>query len=680
MKTEVTADENSAAPADTTADTASLSEDTPPPIEQSDIAVVVPDFTIARATADGLVVIVGTAAVGDTVIVKSNGQILGKTKPERSGEWVFVPENPLATGGVEITVEAQDAQGNFTPSTKSEIVLIHDGRDQEPIVVASVPGEASSIIQGLTPQVVEVAEAEVESSPEVVESEVQEAEPTASNDSQIAEDAPAVESADQPATEIATISESEAAPTVVAETPTVVEGVADAANDATEAAQTQADAVATAVEEAVETTTEQVAEVAPVVEVAEVAPVAEAVPVADQLEQAVEDVASAPTEAVVESTQAVVDAAQAEVAEVEPSATQDTQADQTAAAQTPAEATPETATEPVPEPTAQEIATAEAAQAAVEAIESFVQPTIDAIEIDGAMNFIAGAGPEGAIMRVYVDNQFVADAVVADGRWLVETQNVLTKPTQRVRADMIVSESSKVTARTEVNFVVENLAQIAETAPITAEATVVEEASVPAADEAAPSVQETVEPEAQSEAAEATAAATTQVAQANDAATTVVEEQASATADATPLQPVVEAAPVEEVAQAEVEETAPEPAVEDQPVAAEQQSATETALAPTQTEQASSEESSPVQTANAAEATEAEQVSTITAVAVGEGDEQRFVSGKAIIRKGDNLWTIARRVYGSGVKYTTIYEANANNISNPNLIFPGQVFELPDQE
>ncbi len=45
----------------------------------------------------------------------------------------------------------------------------------------------------------------------------------------------------------------------------------------------------------------------------------------------------------------------------------------------------------------------------------------------------------------------------------------------------------------------------------------------------------------------------------------------------------------------------------------------------------------------ATQATEAAEgdVATITAVAVGEGDEQRFVSGKAIIRKGDNLWTIA---------------------------------------
>ena len=35
----------------------------------------------------------------------------------------------------------------------------------------------------------------------------------------------------------------------------------------------------------------------------------------------------------------------------------------------------------------------------------------------------------------------------------------------------------------------------------------------------------------------------------------------------------------------------------------------------------------------------------MVAVAVGGPDAERFASGKAIIRRGDNLWTIARRVY-----------------------------------
>lgn len=48
-----------------------------------------------------------------------------------------------------------------------------------------------------------------------------------------------------------------------------------------------------------------------------------------------------------------------------------------------------------------------------------------------------------------------------------------------------------------------------------------------------------------------------------------------------------------------------------------------------------------------------------------------------IIRRGDNLWRIARRLYGSGVRYSTIYQANTDQIGNPDLIYPGQVFVVP---
>lgn len=50
-----------------------------------------------------------------------------------------------------------------------------------------------------------------------------------------------------------------------------------------------------------------------------------------------------------------------------------------------------------------------------------------------------------------------------------------------------------------------------------------------------------------------------------------------------------------------------------------------------------------------------------------------------IIRRGDTLWQISRRVYGQGVRYTTIYLANSKQIRNPDLIEPGQVFEVPKE-
>jgi len=48
-----------------------------------------------------------------------------------------------------------------------------------------------------------------------------------------------------------------------------------------------------------------------------------------------------------------------------------------------------------------------------------------------------------------------------------------------------------------------------------------------------------------------------------------------------------------------------------------------------------------------------------------------------IIQPGDYLWSIASQRYGSGFQYTLIYEANKDQIRDPDLIYPGQVFTLP---
>ncbi|MRN67793.1 LysM peptidoglycan-binding domain-containing protein [Brucella sp. 10RB9213] len=55
------------------------------------------------------------------------------------------------------------------------------------------------------------------------------------------------------------------------------------------------------------------------------------------------------------------------------------------------------------------------------------------------------------------------------------------------------------------------------------------------------------------------------------------------------------------------------------------------------------------------------------------------VDGSVIIRRGDNLWTISKRTYGEGTRYTTIYLANRDQIRNPDLIWPGQVFVMPKE-
>jgi nucleoid-associated protein YgaU len=48
-----------------------------------------------------------------------------------------------------------------------------------------------------------------------------------------------------------------------------------------------------------------------------------------------------------------------------------------------------------------------------------------------------------------------------------------------------------------------------------------------------------------------------------------------------------------------------------------------------------------------------------------------------IVQPGNSLWRIARRLFGEGIRYVHIYDANKGQIRDPDLIFPGQVFEVP---
>ncbi len=52
--------------------------------------------------------------------------------------------------------------------------------------------------------------------------------------------------------------------------------------------------------------------------------------------------------------------------------------------------------------------------------------------------------------------------------------------------------------------------------------------------------------------------------------------------------------------------------------------------------------------------------------------------GTAVVERGDSLWRISRKIYGRGTRYTQIYQANVAQIRNPKLIYPGQIFVVPN--
>ena len=75
---------------------------------------------------------------------------------------------------------------------------------------------------------------------------------------------------------------------------------------------------------------------------------------------------------------------------------------------------------------------------------------------------------------------------------------------------------------------------------------------------------------------------------------------------------------------------------------------------------------------------------------VGYSNTASSSSGNYTVVSGDTLWAIAKRYYGSGAKYTIIYNANANIIestakahgksssSNGHWIYPGTVLTIPE--
>ncbi len=48
------------------------------------------------------------------------------------------------------------------------------------------------------------------------------------------------------------------------------------------------------------------------------------------------------------------------------------------------------------------------------------------------------------------------------------------------------------------------------------------------------------------------------------------------------------------------------------------------------------------------------------------------------VQPGSTLWAISRAAYGDGVLYVRVFEANRDRIRDPDLIYPGQVFTLPE--
>lgn len=132
---------------------------------------------------------------------------------------------------------------------------------------------------------------------------------------------------------------------------------------------------------------------------------------------------------------------------------------------------------------------------------------------------------------------------------------------------------------------------------------------------------------------------------------------ANGTAPAAAETPAADAAATAPATTADATEPATEPATD----------ATAPQTAADTTAQASADAAAPATATQAADPTQA----TAPAASVTPA------SVTVTVQPGFTLWGIAKRQLGDGVMYVQVYEANKDKIKNPDLIYPGQVFTLP---
>lgn len=254
--------------------------------------------------------------------------------------------------------------------------------------------------------------------------------------------------------------------------------------------------------------------------------------------------------------------------------------------------------------------------------------TLSTVDYNDAGDIIfSGTGRSDSSIRLYVDNAPVGDAAVAgDGTWSFAGKEQIRPGTHTLRVDQLHADGN-VAQRIELPFMRAKPQQVA------------------ALNE---SVQAKTEPGRNEPATPETAAEQTPAA----AAEPVPAPSSAPVAETQPATPSAEAS-----------------AAPDEPPAPE----------PSAMEATQGTEIAGVATPPVAESTAQEPAATADAAAAAPAIVMPR-KGQIVIQPGNSLWRISRVIYGRGIEYTVIYEANRTQIRNPDLIYPGQIFATPGAE
>jgi nucleoid-associated protein YgaU len=243
--------------------------------------------------------------------------------------------------------------------------------------------------------------------------------------------------------------------------------------------------------------------------------------------------------------------------------------------------------------------------------------TIDTISYSSNGDVILGGrGQAGNFVRIYLDNQSIATSKIsANGYWSLELSDI-EPGIYTLRVDEL-NATGDVVSRAETPFKREAAEELAEL-------------MAPETEPEEPSVEVPSQNVAEAQSAQADAPS-------SDAPETAAETVADTGSDTAPDTSVTQ---VEVTVQAEVAELNPH-----------------------------DEQSSDGETV----ATEAQPADTASVLRT---PSQTF--RVRTVQPGSTLWAIAKESYGAGIEYFKVFEANKERIRDPDLIYPGQVFEIPD--
>jgi hypothetical protein len=279
--------------------------------------------------------------------------------------------------------------------------------------------------------------------------------------------------------------------------------------------------------------------------------------------------------------------------------------------------------------------------------------------------FLSGDAASGARVQLYLNNKRLGSTVAGpDGSWTFRSASKLSPKTEHtMRADAVQSDG-QVTSRAEVEFTPPDIPQ-----PETQVAAKEEEPRPSAPAEKKP---EAVQPD---KPVQATPPAETARPEPPVAAPGK-PEVAAAPETEKKSGPAAKPEPKREESVAAAREPKPEPAPTGEKPQAPMASESSRQAAPSSrsAQQPAPEPAQPAEPAPSSVASADREPQ-----AQADPGQQAVLNQKRsiVVRRGDTLWHIAERRYGSGTRYTAIYRDNRDQIRNPHWIYPGQEFSLP---